>query len=107
VLPYVIVASYLLFFCGCPRCYKFQGETIIKRFLFVYFLSGFGQILIAGIGMSCFVVLLVICVVVIYKTGYISCGPGTTGRKLLKEASLSEPSEPLHDVVMRKMDTVV
>ncbi|XP_029186534.2 furin-1-like [Acropora millepora] len=69
--------------------------------------EGFGQIVIAGIGMSCFVVLLVICVVVIYKTGYISCGRGTTGRKLLKEASLSEQSEPLHDVVMRKMDTVV
>ena len=107
MLPYVIVASYLLFFCGCPRCYKFQGETIIKRFLFVYSLSGFGQIVIAGIGMSCFVVLLVICVVVIYKTGYVSCGRGTTGRKFLKEASLSEQSEPLHDVVMRKMDTVV
>lgn len=69
--------------------------------------EGFGQIVIAGIGMSSFVVLLVICVVVIYKTGYISCGRGTTGRKLLKEASLSEQSEPLRDVDMRKMDTVV
>ena len=63
--------------------------------------------MIAGIGMSCFVVLLFICVVVIYKTGYISCGRATTGRKLLKEASSSEQSEPLHDVVVRKMDTVV
>lgn len=63
--------------------------------------------MIAGIGISFFIGLLVICVVVVYKTGYVSCGRGTTDRKLLKEASVSEQSEPLRHADMRKMDTVV
>ena len=68
---------------------------------------GLTQTAIAGVGISLFIVLLVIGAVVIFKTGVISCGRKTATRKLTNEVIVSEQSEPLHNADAVKMDTVV
>lgn len=78
-----------------------EGETVVNN------QKGLTQTAIAGVGISLFIVLLVIGAVVIFKTGVISCGRKTATRKLTNEVIVSEQSEPLHNADAVKMDTVV